>query len=151
MTKKQIDRSLAIQDKHILQLRAEKCSVLNDIRHFRAEDPPSPYLLSNHSSSEKSLYVIYDTEYTAYLHSTMDKVKGLLDRVEILSELYPTMNAMRKAIAPEDGKASGGLPMMDVNVQLKISSLYMWYNTVQDLLMKINEVQFLGNEQQFMQ
>ncbi|KAI1711111.1 protein kinase domain-containing protein [Ditylenchus destructor] len=142
MNKRHILRSLAIQDRHILQLRAEKYSVLQDIRNFCVDDTPSPSIGPMPLSSVKALYAIYDTDYSNFLHSVMDRVKNLLERFESLTELFPTMSAMRKATLPEE---MGGGPLMDVTVQLKISSLYMWYNTLQDLMRKINETgEYLG-------
>uniref|UniRef100_A0A915CVI5 Ste24 endopeptidase n=1 Tax=Ditylenchus dipsaci TaxID=166011 RepID=A0A915CVI5_9BILA len=137
MSKRNIHKSLVTQDRHILKMRAEKCVVLDEIRNFRADDPPP-----SATCLQEQLYTIYDPVYNLYLHASMDRVGHLLERFEGLAGLYPTLNALKKATLPEE--MGGGL-MMDVPVQLRISSMYMWYNTLQDLLRKINEAgEYLG-------
>lgn len=122
VSKKLIRRSLAIQDRYILEMRNKLSDVIDDVRAFSIENYAGDL-------SKYSVYLIYDAKYNLFLSSVMDRVRSLLNRWERLCELYPTVSAMKS------------IPQLSSIVMSRITLLYMWYNNVNSLLHTINEVE----------
>jgi hypothetical protein len=121
LNQKKFHISIKKQSTHIIKMREERWSILDDIRNFHIEHEPVEF--------SNWLYVVYDTTYTNFLQNTMNKVKELLERFESFWALFPNWRAMKLSI-----------DKLDSALVLRISLLYMWYNNLDNLFKKIREV-----------